>query len=58
MDADSNLFGEILNISFWNNEVPRTKNDVLRSLISIRDDISESIYVKEMLLNTCGFNIK
>ena len=45
----------ILELSYWDTDVPKDKEDVLKKLIALKDDICSSYYVKEVLLNTCGF---
>ena len=45
----------ILKLNFWNDKCPKTSQDVLLELAKIEEDISCSYYVREVILNTCGF---
>ena len=47
---------DILKLDFWNNNTcPKTSLEVLLALAKFKDDVSCSYYVKEVILNTCGF---
>ena len=37
-------------------DVPKSKSKILDRLIAIKDDVCESLYLKEVILNTCGFD--
>ena len=60
MDKLDNLeiseYQEILNLPFWNNDNPKTKEQVLAKLKDIKSNICGSYYIKEVILNTCGFD--
>ena len=44
-----------LELPYWDTQEITTNTDVLRKLINVKNDICESNYLKEVLLNTCGF---
>ena len=44
-----------LELPYWDTQEITTNTDVLRELINVKNDICESNYLKEVLLNTCGF---
>ena len=47
---------DIFNLPYMQ-DVPKSKSKILDRLIAIKDDVSESLYLKEVILNTCGFDI-
>ena len=54
-NADLTEGDDILKLDFWNNTCPKTSQEVLLALTKFKDDVSCSYYVKEVILNTCGF---
>ena len=53
VEIDDNHY--ILELSYWDTDIPRDKQDVLKKLIALKNDVCNSYYTKEVLLNTCGF---
>ena len=50
-----NVNRDILDLPYWNTDDIKTNTDVLKELIKTKNDICESSYVKEVVLNSCGF---
>ena len=53
VEIDDNHY--ILELSYWDKDIPLDKDDVLKKLIALKNDVCNSYYTKEVLLNTCGF---
>ena len=45
----------ILKLLYWDNDIPKNNTEVLRKLTEIKNHVCGSNYLKEVLLNTCGF---
>ena len=46
---------DILKILAWVCDAPKNKANALKNIIAIKNKICSSYYLKEVLLNTCGF---
>ena len=52
-NIDCNHF--LSELKYLDNDIIKNKADILQQLIAIKNNICNSTYLKEILLNTCGF---